>query len=59
MNFELFMHKRSENEVWGNFTVTMESVVKLPTLIFQNSVHIFSALAKPDNHYLEQSVELA
>ena len=30
---------------------SVESVVKLPTLIFQNSVYIFSALAKADNHY--------
>ena len=31
---------RSENTVWGNFTMKKKQVVNLPTLILPNSVYV-------------------
>ena len=38
--FEPFMHKRSENEVGGIFTLKMKCEINLPTIILPNSVYV-------------------
>ena len=40
MNFELDMHRRSENEVLGNFTVNMKCIVKSQILTLPKSIYI-------------------
>ena len=46
MNFELDMHRRSENEVLGNLTVNMKCIVKLQILTLPKSIYILLANLK-------------